>query len=241
MTTASEFKFSLDVKEGRSGYPLIRFRGMLKECTPMAYTPEDNPGAKPRMSLKFDFTDITVVETMEPYSFPITTITVPYSDRAETRWAAWAKSLKLLVPSEEVQKFNQPFEVLVGKVQEWAWAPAKLRMGLQDENNEPILDAVGKQKWGVVDADAWQIISVEGYGSAGGGVNIHDLIIEYLDGKTDKDFMQWLYTDQSIKSVPGQSAAVEAQSERKLLPMLIQAGKLTQDAEGIYHRVDTGF
>jgi len=41
----------------------------------------------------------------------------------------------------------------------------------------------------------------------------------------------------SLKSVPGHSVAVEAQAERKLIPMLIERGLLTQDSSGIYHKV----
>lgn len=237
MTEVSDFKFSLDVQGKRQGFPLVRFQGLLKECTPKAYTPEDQPNAKPRMSLEFHFVDLTPIETVEPYPFPMVVFTVAYSDRSETQWAAWASSVKKIVPAAEIAKFNQPYECLVGKVQEWAWAPATIRRPVTDENGEPVLDASGKQKWGPQDADAWQIVSVEGFGGASGGTNIHDVIVEYLDGKDDKDFMQWLFTNMSLKSIPGHSVAVEAQAERKLIPMLIERGLLTQDSSGIYHKV----
>jgi hypothetical protein len=238
VTQVSDFKFSLEVQGKRQGFPLIRFQGVLKTATPKAYVPEDNPNAKPRMSLQFDFVDITVIDTEEPFPFPIVSITVNYSDRTETQWAAWAASVKKLIPAEETSKYNQPYEVLVGKVQEWAWAPCRIRRPQTDEEGEPVLDASGRQKWAAQDADAWQIVSVEGFGGNAGGASIYDLIVDYLDGKDDRDFMQWLFTDMSIKSVTGHATAVEAQAERKLIPMLLERGVMTQDASGIYHKAE---
>ena len=64
-----------------------------------------------------------------------------------------------------------------------------------------------------------------------------ELIVEAADGQDDKAVLQWLYTDQSIKSVTRYSESVEAAAERKLMPTLIAAGKLSQDSSGIYHKV----
>lgn len=236
MSQESEFKFKMEPTGGRPFNPLIRFRGTLKEVTPVTYKDENNPSDKGRMTVKFDFIDITVIDTEEPYPYPTTTGSLPYSDRAETIWMAWANSFRNIVPKAEWQTLSMPFKILEGKVQEWAYMPARLRRPLTDENGEAINDAAGKQKWGVQDADAWQLVSVEGYGGESGGVNIYDLIIEKLDGADDKDFMEWLFTDMSLKSVPGHGAAVEAQAERKLIPMLLETGRLTQDANGIYHK-----
>ena len=235
MTTPTDFKFKMEPTGGRPFNPLLRFSGMCKEVTPVVYKNEDDPSAKERMTVKFDFTDITVIDTEEPYPFPTATGSLPYSDRAETIWMAWANSFRDLIPKEEWVALSMPFKILEGKRQEWAYLPARLRRPLTDENGDPIMDATGRPKWGVQDANTWQLVSVEGYGKSS-GTNIYDLIIEHLDGKDDKDFMEWLFTNMEIKAVPGHAAAVEAQSERKLIPMLIESGKMTQDANGVYHK-----
>jgi hypothetical protein len=229
------FKFSVDEPRD-SQSPLIRFKGVLKGYKAVAYKDENNPAAKERMTVEFEFTDVTVIESHEPYPFPVATIKIGYSDRKETLWAAWTKSFRERIPHETyANEPGQPFDVIVGKEQEWARMPADLRRPLTDEHNEPILDAAGKQKWGVQPADAWQLVYVEGFGQS--GENITDLIVEEADGKTDKEIMQWIYTEQSLKRIPGYSEAVEAMAERKLMPTLVSGGKLTQDTKGVYHKV----
>lgn len=235
MTTPTDFKFSVDVKDNRS--PLIRFRGVLKEWTPVTYTPEEGSGRKPSQSIKFGFIDVVVVESTEPYPFPTAELTLPYSTSSETRWAAWAASFKNLIPVEAYRDLNQPFDVLVGKTQEWFFKPARLRQPIVDEHGEPVMDASGKQKWGTQDGDAWQIVSVDGFGNTAGGVSLMDLVVDYADGKKAEDVRQWLFTDMAIKSMPGHSAAVEAEANRTLMPTLVTGGKLTLDADGVYHKV----
>lgn len=236
MTQPTEFKFKMEPTGGRPFSPMLRFRGTLKEVTPTVYKNEEDPSAKERMTVKFDFTDVTVIDTEEPYPFPTATGSLPYSDRGDTIWMAWATSFRNIVPKSDWQNLSMPFKVLEGKVQEWAYLPARLRRPLTDENGENIKGADGRDKWGVQDADAWQLVSVEGY-TGESGATIYDLIVEKLDGSDDKGFMEWLFTDMSLKSVPGHNAAVEAQAERKLIPMLLETGKLSQDPNGVYHKV----
>lgn len=237
MTLPTDFKFSTEPKDNRS--PLIRFSATLKAWTPVTMQFEGRDKAS--QSIKFDFIDLTPIETTEPYPFPIASITVGYATSSETRWAAWAKSFTNLVPAVDRQKAasapgGQEFDTLVGKRQEWGFKPARLRQPLKDEHGEEVLDASGRAKWGTQDADAWQIISIDGYGSASGGVNIMDVIVGYADGKGAQDILQYVVTDMGLKSLAGSQAAVEAAIGRTLLPTLVSQGLLTQDAEGVYHK-----
>lgn len=237
MTAPTEFKFAMEPTGGRAGFPLLRFEAVCKEVTPVVRKDENDPSAKERQTVKFDFVDLTVIDTVEPYPFPIISFSLPYSDRAETIWMEWAKSFRDIIPATAWAGMAMPFKILEGKKQVWAYVPGRLRRPITDENGEPVMDGAGRQKWGVQDADTWKLVSVEGFGGTAPGSNIHDLIIEWIDGKNDKDFMQWLFTDMSLKTVSGHQAAVEAQAERKLLPMLVEAGKLTLDDSGVYHKV----
>lgn len=237
LTQPSEFKFAMEPTGGRAGFPLTRFQAVCKEVTPVTFKNENDPGAKERLSVKFDFTDLTVIETEEPYPFPILTFNLPYSDRGETIWMAWAGSFRKLIPASAYAGMNMPFKILEGKVQEWHYTTARLRRPLTDENGEDIMDASGKQKWGVQDANAWSLVSVEGFGGASAGVNIMDLIVDYADGKTGEQILQYVLTDMSLKSVSGHQAAAEGAVSRTLLPTLVTAGKLSQGTDGKYSKV----
>lgn len=215
-------------------HPLIRFSG---ECTGHeVITNEPNAQygrTKQSQSVKFYFKDITVIESHEPYVFPITDVTIPVSTAGDTRWAAFTGSVRSLVPADAYANLTDPLDALTGKVQEWHMKPAKLRAPMRDpETNEVIQDASGKDKWGIADADAWQIVSITGFAKA--GVDLMDVITDALNGKTDKEFLDWLFTEQSLKSYPGFSDVVEAATDRKLIPQLVSMGRVSQGADGKY-------
>lgn len=218
-------------RENRS--PLIRFTAVLDKHEAIINEPNPDYGrTKQSQSVKFYFTDVVVIESHEPYPFPIADLTIPHSTAADTRWAAWTKSVRDLVPADQT---GYGLDLLVGKKQEWFYKPARLRMPLRGDDGEDVLDASGKPKWGVVDGDAWQVVAIEGMNTS--GKDLTDLIVDGLDGKLAKEFLDWLFTEQALKSYPGFNDIVEAATDRKLLPHLVTIGKVTEDAEGRYHRV----
>lgn len=207
--------------------PLIHFKGVLKEHKSETRVPDE--GGKARLSVTFNFVDITVIESREPYAFPIATLKLPYSDRSATRWAAFTKSFRSLVPKEAYGS-PDPLSVLDGKEVEMRFQHARLRLPLKDDDGEDT------GKWAEQDGEAWQLVSVEGFGSAGEQVAMTDLIVDFADGKKDSDIYQWIYTEQSLKNQAGYMEALEAVGERTLLTTLVTAGKLTVDADGVYHK-----
>jgi len=206
------------------GTPLRRFSGVLQDYVPTKQTPQD--GGREYMVIVFNFVDIVVIESVEPYPFPIATLSISYSTSTETRWDALATSIKKLFES------TPALEELVGKKQEWAYLPAKLRKRLDDGT------------WATVDDEAWQLVSIgdaaSGSPSMAGtepGFDIDDHILSLLDGKTEQDFYQGFYQDPQVRPYP---ALITAATERKLVEALLAAGRVTRDSEGIYHRADAG-
>ncbi len=89
MVQEGQFVPSLETRP--FGTPLRRFQGTLKEYKSEKHTPQD--GGREYMVIVFDFTDVVVLESVEPYPFPIATLNVSYSTATETRWDALAKSI----------------------------------------------------------------------------------------------------------------------------------------------------
>lgn len=232
MTQEPAFKISVDEpQDGQT--PLVRFRGTLQSHRTNVRHIEGRD--KPALSVIFDFVDVTVIESTEPYPFPIASIPVPYSDRGQTQWAALTKSFRSLVPREAWEGLDDPLTLLDGKTVEMHRTHARLRLPVRDE------DGNNTGQWAEQDGNAWQFVSIEGFGSrdgdGSGGQTIMDLILDYADGKTDQEIYQWVYTNQDLKGLAGYGEAVESIAERKLLTTLLAANQLTQDAEGKYHKV----
>ena len=214
-------------KSSDGGSPLIKFRGILKEYELIETTYQDSGRKSERV--KFDFTDVQVIESREPYSFPIATIQIGYNNQSDSRWDVWKESAAKFLPTRDI-------DLLQGKEQEWYYGPAKVRGPLKNEDGEDVIDErTGKAKWGLMDADAWQVTWVEG-AEVADGASITDRVLELLDGKTESAFNAALMTDQEARRFPQYMDTVSAMTDRKLIPGLVTAGLVKQNTDGTYSK-----
>lgn len=228
------FKPSLATPVGQS--PLLEFIGILESWE--AETREvaaDNPGDTPRkyQVITFNFKDIEVLKSTEPYAFPIAVLSIGYApptvSRGNTRWDALASSIRKLTPDPDL-------DLLVGKRMTWAMQEATLRQALVEEDGTPKLDGKLRALWGDVKAPAWQVVEIEGLGStAESDEDFMAFLVDQADGKLAKDWYEALLGDRRVTQ--GRGDIVTAITDRKLMDTLITAGKLTQDAEGVLHKV----
>ena len=204
------FKPSLETRA--FGTPLLKFKALLKDYEVEERT-ADNRAYK---VIKFNFIDLEVIESTEPYPFPIASIEIGYNPNEGTKWAVFAKSISKVfghVPS---------IDDLVGKIQVWHYGPAKLR--LPDEQGI----------WDTRDGQAWLLESIDGIEGGSTEVDITAHILGLLDGKTEADFYQVLYVDPITRQHPD---IITAATDRKLLDTLQSAGKAERDDQGIWHKV----
>lgn len=214
-----EFKPSLDTKP--FGTPLRRFQGVLQNYVSERKT--DANSSRTYMVIAFNFVDLTVLESVEPYPFPIATLSIGYSTSENTRWDALASSIKKLWGS------TPALDELVGKVQEWAYLPCKLRTKLESG------------EWADVPNEAWQVAGVTGIGAgvgaSGGGApaasDPTDHLLDLLDGKLEADFHQVLFQDPELRGHPD---LITSATERTLLPALEAAGRCYRGSDGIWHK-----
>lgn len=210
--------------------PLRRFKGVLDS---VRLDPRSSNDGRSYAVALFNFKDLEVLETVEPFPFPIAIIGISYKppklSRGGTKWDALAGSLRKLMPQ------NPDPDLLVGKVQEWAQTEYSLRSQLTDEEGNPLMDGNNKQLWGNVPTLCWTIISVEGLGSvAEKDEDFNAFLVDLADGKTEPKFYEAALTDSKVTARPN---IVEAITSRKLLSTLTEMGLLTRDAEGILHKV----
>ncbi len=213
------------------GMPVRRFKGILESYTP-------NPktfGASTKMTYDFNFKGIEILETTEPYTFPIVVVNINYnppSDKGKpgqgNRWEVMAASLRKLSPE------NPDLDLLVGHMQEWAQLPATLRLPLNDEEGNPQVDGNGAPVWGDVGVDCWQIVSVDGMGSVEeADADFNTFLVDLADGKTEPQFYSAALQNERVNARPN---IAQALVDRKLLKTLMEMNLLSQDAEGILHK-----
>lgn len=196
------------------GTPLLQFKGMLKEY--IAKDRQDGSGRAFKV-IDFNFTDIDVIASVDPYPFPICTIEVGYSTTENTRWDALASSIKKQFGRTPV------LDEIVGKQQEWHFAPAMLTK--KD-------DTTGL--WSKEPTNAWQIVSIDGMGSpVQANANIDAHVLELLDGKNEQDFQQVFFVDPEIRKHP---ELIQQATSRELLPNLEAAGRAHRDDGGVWHK-----
>jgi len=167
----------------------------------------------------FKFTDLEVLESVSPYPFPTAEIQISHSDRSETRWAAMGDSIRRLLGPED----GADAMVLEGKRQEWAMLPSPTRRPEDPENP--------RGAWVTADTDCWQVVAIEGAAEA--AQDLTEYLCELADGKTEVDFHAKALGDSRVMADP---KTIEAITERKLVPALVEAKLLTRDAEGILHK-----
>ncbi len=211
--TQEQFVPSLETRA--FGTPLLHFKAMLKEYTSDKI--KDEGSGREYMVVKFNFTDLEVIASTDPYPFPVAVIEVGYSSTEKTKWDALAKSIKGLFGR------TPALDEIVGKMQEWRFADCKLRT--KDEEDG---------QWKDLPGQAWQVISLDGIaGAAETAMDINDHILDLLDGKTETDFNQLIFTDPKVR---GHADIIEAHTNRELLPSLAKAERAYRDDDGVWHK-----
>ncbi len=198
------------------GTPLRRFRGVLDN-----YATEkriDQGSNREYMTIVFSFLEVVVIESVEPYPFPIATISIGYSTTTDTRWDVLASSIKKLFGT------TPTLDELVKKQQEWAYLPCKLTTRLESGD------------WAKVDQEAWQVVGLEGLNAGSptqAAQDITEHILGLLEGKTEQEFYQVFYQDPQVKGHPD---LITAATERRLLSSMEDAGRIHRDTQGVWYR-----
>ena len=186
--------------------PLQEFTGVLDSYSSM----KDERFGKLRVT--FNFKDIKVIRSSEPYNFPIAPIRINFSEQKKSAWGIFSISANKFMPDD------QDLPWLKGKRIHMAMTPGH-NFGKDRQTNEPII------------RDAWEVVGIEGIA---GKVNPEERVIDILDGKTDVQFNQAALGDPILKT---SSTLMDSLVNQTLLPALEAANKIKKDEAGVWHRV----
>lgn len=196
--------------------PLRKFSGRLKDYNPQQDTKYTNSDGSARVRVVFVFEEVTPIECQpgQTYNFPMADITVPHSNRKDSRWGILGTSVTLLGDGFDISD-------LVGKMQTW---------GLVSHNLY-----AGKEK-GVVPQDCWEVLELEGSGgrpgSAGGsGDDPRRIAMSILFGKTKQEFEALVLKDPAVKK---DGSLVSEIIGNHFIPAMESAGFVHKDADGRY-------
>jgi len=204
------------LKVGFQATPLRHFRGVFDEYKAelvTRFTP-------PRTYVNLMFSEVDVIESTEPYPFPIAQLSIPFSDREVSTWGVLAKSaVKFLEEKEDISN-------LEGKVLEMKFTGGHMMWDGKQGKETP--------------RECWEVIGISGSGVATlaeGKQQVdtnasRNRAVELLDGKTEQEWNQAVFTDPITKADP---ALLTTIIDRSFIPTMVAAGKVSKDDKGIYH------
>lgn len=190
-----------------------------------------------------------VIASTDVYPLPTCDISIMYSAPERTpkrrpgqgtnEWETFSESLRKIYGDKEAGALDDIWGGLVsgdgsqpekpGKKYHMKRVDTLLRVGPNDTNNQ----------WHDEMKPAWQVVEVVGVGSSEtGGTPQQNGIQEYVlglaDGKTEDAFHAAALDDAQVVSNPG---LVTMLSNREFVPSMKQLGILSQDENGVLHRV----
>lgn len=197
--------------------PLREFKGTLEKITANLvdrFTP-------PRTEIIFNFVGVEVIETVEPYPFPIAQISIMHSNREQSFWGVFAESENKLIPPNEV----------------WTCIEGK-RLHMKMTGGHMMWDAAKGEE---TPRDCWELISIEGGVETTGGttakVDGAEVALGLLDGKNIADWNQIVFQNPTVKA---DGELVTSILNNTFIPSMEEAEVISKDENGIYHLIKTG-
>lgn len=200
---------------------VTEFKGTLGVIETLQRPPNPlYPNSKAQMRLKYDFTDIEVIESKEPFEFPIFSFEITYTPKmTASAFGAMVESLSEIVPPEG--RSNPRF--VEGLRCHMRWGETMLRSPGPDG------------KWGVNPGFAWKFVGIEGY-TADEGPSLNELVLDMLVGETETSFQQAYYGEPALQTKAGYNEMTQKLAEGELIQEFEESGLIKRDEEGIFER-----
>lgn len=195
------------------GTPLRKFYGVLAN-----YMTEPATGYE-GTRVNLNFSDVEVLQAIEPYNFPTAIINIGLSNKKKSKWGYFGTSLGKLIPTTEDIK-NQ-----MGR-----------RMGLifcdgQEGRPEP-KPIWNRDRGEEVLNPVWEVFEVAGVVAGAGAKSAIEKAKELLDGKTRADFNKAAYADPIIRADDKFQRTI---TDKSFINSMVQIGEFTEDGEGVFH------
>ena len=208
---------SKPIEESGDRLPVTWFKGTLQKIST-----EQNERFNSTRGV-FDFVGCEILESTEPYPFPVVKLNIGLSRRENTYWIAMENSVRNIMGTEIFSLYN-----LEDKKQEWKRLPTKI--GGRPRNEDGTQATTG---WEVVERPAWHCVAVEGYASASdNGMTIWEGILSLITAPiTEAELSAKVFNAHEIKGLKGFSDAVTLASDRAIGKQLLAMGLVTQEGD----------
>lgn len=196
--------------------------------------------------INFKFKEAEIVETTEPFMFPVFEVSMFYSDPSRTpkrqegqgtsEWEILSESIREYFPESTGGvgilndlmggQFVNPGDEITGRRQHWKRVESLIRVGPNQSNPE----------WHDEEMKCWKLVGIEGMKGSGGagGVDIYTYLADLADGKTSREFKTAALGDREVLSKP---AIVGKFTEDTMVQELVDLEKVSRDAEDRLHKV----
>ena len=203
--------------------------------------------------------DLEVIEAVEPYHYPVYTISVPLSNKKKSKWGVLSEG----TPSDRTVGFNNVADLQYSAEQLNPESPEFIKpaermdiegaigkrvgMVLTDgEDNRPkpadlFNGRANDGKGGDVPTPAWTFYEIEGVGTAGGGAGVSalEVAMSLLDGKSLPDFNKAAMESPIIRKDMEllQSIGMPPSAANSFIKTMTKTGKFKADTQGMYHKI----
>lgn len=190
------------------GLPVTEFKGDLKDIN---LTSEEGSN---RQRLVLDFTDCEIIETREPYAFPIVQLNINYRNRDKTAYGALKKSWERIIQGAIITDDlkNRRFHM--------KRMPAVISTPPRDEAGNLIQGA----RWVDQTMEVWQCLEISGYSTPEQNNNQMKDLAQLANGKTEQEFYMAIMGDSKLKA---NSELINSVVNRKLIPTMVELGLIS--------------
>ena len=234
--------------------PLRRFTAVLDSMPRETKTYGEGENARNSVRISLNYKQLEVIEAIEPYQFPITTIVLTLSNRKKSKYGVFGMSLAEILDQQysEAQRDPSSPEYVKPSDRQDLKDCIEKRMGLvlaDGEDGRPdkhmlydgrAIDETHPKGQDVPTA-VWEVYMVEGVGVRGEeGINPTDKAMELLDGKALKDFNAAAMADDLIRGDIDllQSIGMPPSAENSFTNVMVSSGQFTKDDQDIFHKVE---
>lgn len=209
--------------------PLREFKGKLESITGSMEQRGNSPQA--RLYVLYNFADMEVMESTEPYPFPVAQIEIPHSSRDRSLMGVFGASVDKIINAGADENATQDQvkgqDYLVGKTLQMKMTPGHMMWDAAKGEETP--------------RDCWELVGIEGKGSTSAPAAataqptgaVASNTQKALDILEDKTLQQW---HQEVFSViKGDTELSQSIISGEFLPPLEALGMVTKDENGIYH------
>jgi hypothetical protein len=203
--------------------PLRKYYG---DVASISDPPEERQGTSGTYSVVvFRLSNVEVIQSTEPYAYPVAEFSISLSNRKKSRWGFFADSLvKFLKPEEDVKDIvGRRVGLVYTDGVDGRPAPKKTWDRRADEG-----------KGAEVPSPAWEIFEVVGVQTAGSASDGLAEVKKLLDGKSLAEFNKAVFAIPAVKADANLQRSI---TDRSLVNTLVQMGEFNKDANDIYHKV----